>query len=168
MISNKEIYNHLNSLLKLLQEEKEALIHNDVLKVAELVEKKSELIEKISQLEVIPSTVEASSNVVQTEVKESSNVIQPKAEESSNAIQSKVGESPHVIPTAVEESPLLKIINDINSIQEINLLLTKQSLSYQNVLLESISKNIQNMSNTYSAKGNYQKANNTYLYDQEV
>jgi flagellar biosynthesis/type III secretory pathway chaperone len=157
MISNKEIYNHLNSLLKLLQEEKEALIHNDVLKVAELVEKKSELIEKISQLEVIPSTVEASSNVVQ-----------PKAEESSNAIQSKVGESPHVIPTAVEESPLLKIINDINSIQEINLLLTKQSLSYQNVLLESISKNIQNMSNTYSAKGNYQKANNTYLYDQEV
>ncbi len=135
MASNKEIYNHLNSLLKLLQEEKEALIHNDVLKVAELVEKKSELIEKISKLEVIPAPVE---------------------------------ESAHVIPTVVEESPLLKIINEINSIQETNLLLTKQSISYQNVLLESISKNIQNMSNTYSAKGNYQKANNTYLYDQEV
>lgn len=135
MASNKEIYNHLNSLLKLLQEEKEALIHNDVLKVAELVEKKSELIEKISKLEVIPAPAE---------------------------------ESAHVIPTVVEESPLLKIINEINSIQETNLLLTKQSISYQNVLLESISKNIQNMSNTYSAKGNYQKANNTYLYDQEV
>lgn len=135
MASNKEIYNHLNSLLKLLQEEKEALIHNDVLKVAELVEKKSELIEKISKLEVIPAPVE---------------------------------ESAHVIPTVVEESPLLKIINEINSIQETNLLLTKQSISYQNVLLESISKNIQNMSNTYSAKGNYQKSNNTYLYDQEV
>lgn len=63
---------------------------------------------------------------------------------------------------------LMQIVDEINSIQETNLLLTKQSLSYQNILLESISKVIQNTSNTYSAKGSYKKVNNISLIDQEV
>lgn len=62
----------------------------------------------------------------------------------------------------------MEIIEEINSLQEINLLLTKQALSYQDVLLESISKNIKNMSNTYSAKGNYDGKNDVSLIDQSV
>lgn len=132
MTATKDLYNHLNSLLKLLQEEKEALIHNDVFKIAELVEKKNEYIEILSRFT-------------------SDGFLNP----SSGGVPSP--------PT-----PLRKLVDEINSIQETNLLLTKQSLSYQNFLLESLSKNIQNMSNTYSAKGNYQNINNIGLIDQEV
>lgn len=135
MPSNQDLYNYLNSLLKLVKEEKEALIHNDALKVAEIVEKKNEFIEKLSNntenFNIIPN-------------------------------------SGPVIPNAVEGTSLLKLIEEINSIQETNLLLTKQSLSYQNVLIESIAKNLQNLSNTYSSKGSYQKSNNIGLIDQEV
>lgn len=63
---------------------------------------------------------------------------------------------------------IIEIIEEINSLQEVNLLLTKQALSYQDVLLESISKNIKNMSNTYSAKGNYDSKNDVSLIDQSV
>ena len=63
---------------------------------------------------------------------------------------------------------VIEIIEEINSLQEVNLLLTKQALSYQDVLLESISKNIKNMSNTYSAKGNYDSKNDVSLIDQSV
>lgn len=63
---------------------------------------------------------------------------------------------------------VIGIIEEINSLQEVNLLLTKQALSYQDVLLESISKNIKNMSNTYSAKGNYDSKNDVSLIDQSV
>lgn len=135
MPSNQDLYNYLNSLLKLVKEEKEALIHNDALKVAEIVEKKNEFIEKLSNntenFNIIPN-------------------------------------SGPVIPNAVEGTSLLKLIEEINSIQETNLLLTKQSLSYQNVLIESIAKSLQNLSNTYSSKGSYQKSNNIGLIDQEV
>ncbi|MBC8588303.1 flagellar export chaperone FlgN [Paratissierella segnis] len=129
MTQFKDLCNHLNSLLKLLEEEEEALIHNDVSKISELVEKKNEYVEVLSQYSLSQNDV---------------------------------------IPTAEEKSQLVKLVEEINSIQETNLLLTKQSLSYQNSLLEAISKNIQNTSNTYSAKGDYQKSNNIGLIDQEV
>ena len=129
MTQFKDLCNHLNSLLKLLEEEEEALIHNDVSKISELVEKKNEYVEVLSQYSLSQNDV---------------------------------------IPTAEEKSQLVKLVEEINSVQETNLLLTKQSLSYQNSLLEAISKNIQNTSNTYSAKGDYQKSNNIGLIDQEV
>ena len=129
MTQFKDLCNHLNSLLKLLEEEEEALIHNDVSKISELVEKKNEYVEVLSQYSLSQNDV---------------------------------------IPTAEEKSQLVKLVEEINSIQETNLLLTKQSLSYQNSLLEAISKNIQNTSNTYSAKGDYQKSNNIGLIDPEA
>lgn len=116
-----DLYSLLKSLLKLLYEEKEALINNDGLKVAEIVEKKNEYIEKLSQFhEVSPS------------------------------------------------EQILNIIEEIKTLQETNLLLTKQALSHQNILLESIAKNIKNISNTYSSKGSYNKTNNLGLIDQKV
>lgn len=62
----------------------------------------------------------------------------------------------------------MKLIKEINSLQEINLLLTKQALAFQNSILESISKNVKKVSNTYSAKGNYELKNNVSLIDQSV
>lgn len=123
MPSVQELYNHLNSIFKLLEEEKVALLHNDGVKVAELVESKNEHIEKLSKFKGLD--IESNKKV-------------------------------------------MDLIKEINSIQEVNLLLTKQALSFQDVLLESISKSVQNMSNTYSSKGNYEATNNISLIDQSV
>lgn len=60
------------------------------------------------------------------------------------------------------------LIKEINSLQETNLLLTKQALSYQEVLLESIAKNITSLTNTYSPKGNYSSSNSINFVDQSV
>jgi len=129
MTQFKDLCNHLNSLLKLLEEEEEALIHNDASKISELVEKKNEYVEVLSPYSLSQNDV---------------------------------------MLTEGEKSQLVKLVEEINSVQETNLLLTKQALSYQNSLLEAIAKNIQNTSNTYSAKGDYQKSNNIGLIDQEV
>lgn len=63
---------------------------------------------------------------------------------------------------------VMDLIQEINSMQELNLLLTKQALSFQNALLEAISKNLNNFSNTYSSTGVYETANNINLVDQSV
>lgn len=62
----------------------------------------------------------------------------------------------------------MDLIKEIDSMQELNLLLTQQALSYQNAILESISKNLNNFSNTYSAKGTYNNSNNISIIDQSV
>ncbi|MBC8590327.1 flagellar protein FlgN [Wansuia hejianensis] len=63
---------------------------------------------------------------------------------------------------------IVSLIEEINTKQELNLLLTQQALDYQNALLESISQNMKNESNTYSSKGNYQKKKSINLIDQSV
>lgn len=123
MPSIQELYNNLNSIFKLLEEEKVALLHNDGVKVAELVEFKNDYIEKLSKFKGLD--IESNEKI-------------------------------------------MDLIKEINSIQEVNLLLTKQALSFQDVLLESISKNVQNMSNTYSSKGDYETNNSINLIDQSV
>lgn len=62
----------------------------------------------------------------------------------------------------------MDIIGEINSIQELNLLLTKQALSFQEAILESISTNVNNASNTYSNKGKYESAKEISLIDHSV
>lgn len=123
MPSIQELYNNLNSIFKLLEEEKVALLHNDGVKVAELVEFKNDYIEKLSKFKGLD--IESNEKI-------------------------------------------MDLIKEINSIQEVNLLLTKQALSFQDVLLESISRNVQNMSNTYSSKGDYETNNSINLIDQSV
>ncbi len=63
---------------------------------------------------------------------------------------------------------IMGLIEEINSLQELNLLLTNQALSYQNSILESILNNVNGLANTYSANGNYEKENNINLIDQSV
>lgn len=123
MPSLNELYNQLKSIIKLLHEEKEALLHNEGFKIAEIVEVKNSYIEKLSLFKGI------------------------EIEKNEKA---------------------MGFIKEINSLQEVNLLLTNQALSFQNVLLESIAKNVRSMSNTYSAKGNYESANNIGLIDHSV
>ncbi|MPW24766.1 hypothetical protein GC105_03045 [Alkalibaculum sp. M08DMB] len=123
MIYSHEIVSLLISLRKLLQEEKQALLHNHGEKVAKLVEEKKDYIEKLAKYKGI-------------------------------GIES--------------NKKAMALIEDINAVQETNLLLTEQAMSFQSLLLESIAQNLQNMSNTYSQNGKYNSENNINLLDQSV
>lgn len=63
---------------------------------------------------------------------------------------------------------VVKLIKEINSLQELNMLMTRQAMSHQNVLLDNISKNIYNLTNTYSSQGKYESTNNVTIIDQSV
>ena len=115
--------NHLKSTIKLLQEEKQCLIHSDGNKIPEIVELKNKLVEKLSEFKGLDIE---------------------------------------------NNKKAMTLIEEINSLQETNLLLTKQALAFQNTLLESIAKNVQSMSNTYSAKGNYESNSPISLVNQSV
>ena len=123
MNSTQELANHLKSILTLLYEEKEALIHNDGNAIAQIVESKKSYIEELS-------------NVKDLNIQ--------------------------------NNNKIMAIIEQINGLQETNLLLTKQALSFQNNLLESMSKNVQGSASTYSPKGNYESKNTINLIDQSV
>lgn len=121
MTTVSKLASHLKELIKLLKEEREALIKNDGEKIAELVEIKNNYIEKLGEFKGLD-----------------------------------MGEDEEIITLAKE----------IDSLQEINLLMTKQALSYQNVMLESIAKNVQTK-NTYSPKGNYD-SKDINIIDQQI
>lgn len=60
------------------------------------------------------------------------------------------------------------LMEEVRSIQELNLLLTEQALSYQKVLLDSVSDNINSLTNTYSSKGKYETNNSISIVDQSI
>lgn len=122
----KELIKKLKALIKVLEEEKEALIKNDGEKIVHLVKVKSEYTDALIEFKGLDIE---------------------------------------------NDETAMKLIGKINDLQEINMLLTKQALAYQNAILESISKNINNInksSNTYSSKGSYESKNNINLIDQSI
>lgn len=123
MNSRQELVNNLKSILGLLQEEKDALIHNDGNRITEIVESKKSCIEKLASLKGF---------------------------------------------SIEDDKEIMTIIEQMNELQEVNLLLTKQALGFQNNLLESMAKNLQSSANTYSPKGSYESKNTINLIDQSV
>lgn len=109
MATISKLASHLKELIKLLKEEKEALINNDGEKIAELVETKNNYIEKLGEFKGL---------------------------------------------NMEDNEEIIALAKEIDSLQEVNLTMTRQALSYHNTILESIAKNVQT-NNTYSAKGNY-------------
>lgn len=57
------------------------------------------------------------------------------------------------IKNSLEDKRVISLIGQINELQETNLLLTKQALKYQEVLIESIAKNLSSKAGTYEGKG---------------
>lgn len=122
MASISEFNRDLRALLRILSNEKKALINNDAGKIVQLVEKKTQFIEKLDKYKSLDIA-------------------------------------------ANEEA--MKLIKELNEIQETNLLLTKQAHSYNEVLMDSIAKNI-NKNNTYSPYGSSNKSNKVNFIDQSV
>ena len=123
MNREKALINNLKSIIRLLEQEKVALINNDAEQISEIINKKNQQMQGLSVF---------------------------KGMDVENNKQA------------------MDLIQEINSMQELNLLLTKQALSYQNALLESISQNLNNFANTYSSKGTYENTNNVNIIDQSV
>lgn len=69
---------------------------------------------------------------------------------------------------ASRDEKLLELVEEINSIQKTNLLLTQQAIGYQEMLIESIAKNAKNFSNTYSSKGGYDTNKNINFIDHSI
>lgn len=123
MITEKELINHLGIIHDLLKKERAALVHNDVVTISEITEKKNEEIEKLKDYDMMGFR---------------------------------------------KQEEVIDLIKKINSMQELNLLLTQQALSYQNTIIESISKSIKDLSNTYSANGKYEKTKNVNFVDHSI
>lgn len=68
----------------------------------------------------------------------------------------------------MEDSRVIDLIEQINELQETNLLLTKQALKYQEVMMESIAKNLTSASRTYEQKGSYNKEQSIGLVEHTV
>lgn len=122
MASISEFNRDLRALLRILSNEKKALISNNTDKIVQLVEKKTEFVEKLDKYKGLDIATN-------------------------------------------EEA--MKLIAEVNEIQETNLMLTKQAHSYNEVLMDSIAKNI-NKNNTYSPYGSSNKSNNVNFIDQSV
>lgn len=59
-------------------------------------------------------------------------------------------------------------VSEIQELQECNLLLTKQALSYHNSLLKAITDGTEKSSRTYSKKGQLSSSNNAGLFNQSI
>lgn len=67
----------------------------------------------------------------------------------------------------LEDEKIMDLIGEIDSLQELNLLLTRQALSFQENFLQSLAKQTKN-SNTYSNAGSYDKSSNMNIIEKEV
>lgn len=67
-----------------------------------------------------------------------------------------------------KDDSVIELIKEINQLQQTNLLLTEQALSYQNLILDSISQGIKASSTTYSAQGDYKSENKASLIDESI
>lgn len=67
----------------------------------------------------------------------------------------------------LEDESIMDLIGEIDSLQELNLLLTRQALSFQENFLDSLSKAAKN-SNTYSNIGNYEKNDSVNIIEKDV
>lgn len=61
-----------------------------------------------------------------------------------------------------------KLVAEIDTLQETNMLLTRQALSYHDAILKSLSKNNTSKYNTYSAKGQMGSQKEVSIVDQSV
>ena len=62
----------------------------------------------------------------------------------------------------------MEIIEEIDSLQQTNMLLTKQAIAYQEMLMESIAESVKKAPSTYSKKASYSRNNNISFIDQSV
>ncbi len=120
-MSKRELIRHLETIIKLLKEEKDILIKNEGETLVEIIKKKTKYIDGLEKFKGID----------------------------------------------LEDKKIMDLIEEIDSLQELNLLLTRQALSFQENVLEALSKTAK-IANTYSNIGDYEKAGKVNIIEKEV
>lgn len=67
----------------------------------------------------------------------------------------------------LKDDKIMELIGEIDSLQELNLLLTRQALAFQENFLQALAKQSKN-SNTYSNVGSYDKSSSVNIIEKEV
>lgn len=117
----------LEDLLTVLEDERKALVENQLDSLLELIKLKEIKTEEIMEIE---KTVE--------DINE---------------------EEKLVINSLVEQ---------VQSLQEINTLLTEQAMSYYLTIIEGLEKNLEKASNTYSKDGAYEKVSESTIINKSI
>lgn len=79
-----------------------------------------------------------------------------------------LSELPDVDFSKTNQADIKTIVKEIRELQETNLMLTKQTLAFQEVLLSAISKGIKQSGNTYSNKGQHTAREQASLLNQSL
>lgn len=95
-MSKREFVKHLESMIKLLKEEKKVLVGNQGDALVKIIDKKNSYIDDLEKFKGID----------------------------------------------LQDEKIMDLIGEIDSLQELNLLLTRQALSFQENFLESLSKQL--------------------------
>jgi hypothetical protein len=123
MNDTRKLQGALKELLKILNEEKAVLLHNDAHTLEKIVARKNEIVM----------------------------IIREEQEKG-------------VVPDEVVRS----YAREIEKLQEVNHLLTKQALSFQEEIFKALSKNTAVKHNTYSKQGNMNRAEDVSIIDQSI
>lgn len=70
--------------------------------------------------------------------------------------------------TEEEHLAVLPLLEHIRTLQETNFLLTQQSIQYVDSFIQSIQREVQKQSNTYSKKGAYESPRDVSFLDQSL
>ncbi len=120
----------LKQLDEILEQEKEVLISNEGQRLIEIVEKKTELVETLETIEKHRVEIYGHTKI--------------------DEIKTPLNTKGHVLLLGKE---LKTIHQSIKEKQEINFILTKQSIAYQNTLFEIIQNQMKRSGNVYGRDG---------------
>lgn len=77
-----------------------------------------------------------------------------------------------ILPTLTTEGlkkeDLIGVVEEIKNLQQTNLVLTQQVISYQEMMMKAIATGVKKGSSTYSKRGDYSAAQQANLIDQSL
>ncbi|WP_035051343.1 flagellar motor switch protein [Carnobacterium pleistocenium] len=75
---------------------------------------------------------------------------------------------PTLTTDGLKKEDLIGVVEEIKNLQQTNLVLTQQVISYQEMMMKAISTGVKKGSSTYSKRGDYSAAQQANLIDQSL
>ena len=75
---------------------------------------------------------------------------------------------PTLTTDGLKKEDLTGVVEDIKNLQQTNLILTKQAINYQEMVMEAITKGVNKGGSTYSKRGDYSTAQQANIIDQSL
>lgn len=75
---------------------------------------------------------------------------------------------PTLTTEGLKKEDLIGVVEEIKNLQQTNLVLTQQVISYQEMMMKAIATGVKKGSSTYSKRGDYSAAQQANLIDQSL